>query len=54
MTPEEEGIQAVLSSNPEPECPYTPGTDDYSAYAKGFCHRIEETIQDIFGGDYGM
>lgn len=32
-----QGAAARLSDQAEPDCPYTPGTPEYSDFADGFC-----------------
>lgn len=35
----EMGQQARESQNPEPICPFVPGTSEYTLFAEGFCEK---------------
>lgn len=42
MTPYNEGKEAAESWDAEPECPYEPGTAEYSSFADGFCDQLDD------------
>lgn len=42
----EMGHQHQQSSDPEPVCPFAPGSQKYSEYADGFCADIEPWSDD--------
>tara|TARA_R110002126_G_scaffold10384_7_gene47321 strand:- start:2621 stop:2830 length:210 start_codon:yes stop_codon:yes gene_type:complete len=34
----QESAAARISNNPEPDCPYAPGSPEYTHFAEGFCN----------------